>query len=214
MENLLKQKNDAESSILEEQNMDFTFFFCPFCLSYPCYSIQIKDNGEILLTHICKNNHKKENTINEIKSYKSFVYKCKYCEKNCQNICLKCDAYICDNCSNDHNYSSQNLSKNNSIRTIINSQYYCKEHFLKFTNYCSLCKIHLCDKECLTEHYHINCYSLYDVKNYQKFEINYKGDNKTFIRLSLIAKFFNDCYSECLNKKIDFKYNTELLFRK
>ena len=39
------------------------------------------------------------------------------------------------------------------------------------------------------------------VKNYQKFETNYKGYNKTLIRLSLIAKFFNDCYSECLNKK-------------
>ena len=53
------------------------------------------------------------------------------------------------------------------------------------------------NKEFLSEHYHINCYSLYDAKNYQKFEINYKEDNKTLIRLSLIAKFFNDCYSEC-----------------
>ena len=199
MENESKQKNDAQSSIIDE-TIDFTYLFCPFCLSYPAYSIDIQNDGEILLKHLCKDSAIKNITLNEIKSYKSFIslIKCKYCENYCQNICLKCGEYICNKCSKEHaNYSSE-YSKNMNICSILNKQYLCKEHFMKVTHYCNICKIHLCSNECLSEHCHINCYSLYEKINYQKFGKIYEGKNNTLFKLVLISKLFDDCYSNCL----------------
>lgn len=199
MENESKQKNDAQLSIIGE-TIDFTYLFCPFCLSYPAYSIDVKNDGEILLKHLCKNSEIKDINLNEIKSYKRFIslIKCKYCEKYCQNICLKCGEYICNKCSKEHaNYSSE-YSINMNICSILDKQYLCKEHFMRVTNYCNICKIHLCNNECLREHCHINCYPLYEKINDQKFEKNYEGKNNTLLKLALISKLFDDCYSNCL----------------
>ena len=206
-ENESKQKNDSQSSIKEE-TIDFTYLFCPICLSYPNYSIGIQHDGEILLKHLCKNKDIKDISLNEIKSNKRFIsiIKCKYCQKYCENICLKCSQFICSNCSEEHiNYSSEYSRDNIKICPIQERQYFCKAHFMKVTHYCSICKIHLCGFDCLVEHWHYDCFPLYDYKDYQKFEINYDGKNKSLLQLSYIAKLFNDCYSYCLhNKNITF----------
>ena len=69
---------------------------------------------------------------------------------------------------------------------------------MKVTHYCNICKIHLFSNECLREHCHINCYPLYEKINYQKFEKEYEGKNNNLLKLALISKLFDDCYSNCL----------------
>ncbi len=43
----------------------------------------------------------------------------------------------------------------NSDQNIMDCQYICTNHFVKYKCYCPLYKINLC-KECIYEHYHIN----------------------------------------------------------
>ena len=110
--------------------------------------------------------------------------------KNYENICLKCGEYICKDCSKEHKYPNDKFVslKDYSISSVLNSQFYCKDHSLKITHYCHICKIHLCNNEYLSEHHHINCHFLNQDKKYQKLEINCQGDNKTLSKLLLIAK--------------------------
>ena len=182
----------------KKDDLDIKKYFCNICLQYPEYIIKIKNNGDIYLSHICLKNNLIDIDFKEIKDYEPNILDktCVYCKRNSSNICLKCEAFICDNCAHEHESYNDFINSDGSqqsIFPIFDSQYFCKDHLNKVTHFCPFCKINLCEKECLLEHCHSKIESL-------EIEINtkpsgYKGKNQTLKNLSDLAKSFYEIYN-------------------
>ena len=177
---------------------DFQTLFCPSCLQYPEYIIDIDDSGIISLIHICTNRKESKKKLSELKSCSLLTYQnaCICCKTPAFNICLKCGKFFCEKCGNEHENNKGPLNteySEKSIMAINYVQYLCKEHFQNVTHYCKICKKNLCEKECLKEHRHINNESLYKFK-YKKNPSRYKGPNPTLIDLAKLARGLHDCY--------------------
>lgn len=131
---------------------------------------------------------------------------------SCCNICLKCGLNICDNCLKEHESSYLLIDKNSEeikeklVVPIIDRQFYCNNHLLKFCKFCPICKADLC-KKCLIEHIHINCFDLLnkelDPKRFTPIE--YIGVNESLYNLSKNTKYFYSCFiNGIMNEKITY----------
>ena len=204
----LAEKNDNKS-----HDNSFLMLFCFTCLKYPEYSILINSKNEVLLRHTCIGDNTVENKLSENNTKNPcFIKKCEYCDLECCNICLKCGLNVCDNCSKDHESSYLLIDKDfeemkeKLVIRIIDRQFYCNKHLLKFSKFCPICKVDLCN-QCLKEHIHINCYDLLnkklDSKNFAPKE--YSGVNLSLYNLSKITKYFYSCYIDgFMNEKITY----------
>ena len=191
--NLKKNENGKKNDFEIEK------YFCPTCLQYPEYTIIIKNNGSIYLSHLCSENKTISEGLTEIKGFKSSSNEkvCVNCKNIATNICLKCGEFICDKCLIEHQSTKGLLNNDNlkvSIFPILSSQYYCKNHLNKVTHFCRYCKINLCDKECLLGHYHYKN-ELLNIR-IKMNPSGYNGENVTLKGLADLSKSFNECYEE------------------
>ena len=183
--------------------LDIEKYFCPSCLKYPEYTIEINNFGNISLSHLCSSNKKIKIDLSNIEHFKSNINNklCVNCKRIASNICLKCDEFICDNCVLEHESTKGFLNieyLQRSVIPIINSQYYCKEHLNKVTHFCRYCKINLCEKECLLEHCH--CKSEPFDKELNINPSGYNGNNLILKNLANLSRAFYECYKERVEK--------------
>ena len=203
--------------------------FCYNCLAFPHYSIEVRDDGIIFLNHLCKGEIKRINFEKDYKKYEQNEIKCYNCQTNCNIICIKCDSYMCNKCVKYHfNYiyideteSEEEENEKDKINEeedideeseeekkllyvpILEMQFICKIHQMKFTHYCELCKINLCN-ECIINHFHINNNKFLEIKKNQELNkyLEAKNENEIINKLLLISKIFNDCYISNKNKNL------------
>ena len=213
MKGILNSPGLIENNDNKSKDNSFLMLFCFACLKYPEYSILINSKNEVVLRHNCIGDKTVDNQLleNNIKN-PFFNKKCEYCDMGCCNICLKCGLNICDNCLKDHESSYLLISKDieemkeKLVVPIIDRQFYCNKHLLKFSKFCPICKVDLC-KQCLIEHIHINCYDLLNKElDPNKFAPKeYSGVNVSLYNLSKNSKYFYSCYIDGLsNKKITY----------
>ena len=188
----VKPNNDFEDKVLNK-------IFCPLCYQFPEYSIKFISSSSFNLVHDCLCGKIIESPIDLEKICEPFNFKCFYCKKDCELICVICKYCVCQKCSKKHTKipEFENLlnsganSNNNSVINIMKCQYICESHLLEYEFYCPICKINLCIK-CRKEHFHINCPELKYQKDISK-EINEPSD--CFKKLFMLAKLFYDCYN-------------------
>ena len=188
----VKPNNDFEDKMLNK-------IFCPLCYQFPEYSIKFISSSSFNLVHDCLCGKIIESPIDLEKICEPFNFKCFYCKKDCELICVICKYCVCQKCSKKHTKipEFENLlnsganSNNNSVINIMKCQYICESHLLEYEFYCPICKINLCIK-CRKEHFHINCPELKYQKDISK-EINEPSD--CFKKLFMLAKLFYDCYN-------------------
>ena len=158
--------------------------FCPICLKYPEYSIKFSSNSSFSLIHSCQEGK----IIRKSFAPKQHAFKCYYCKKNCDKMCIKCKYTICEECYKEHSKANllQGIQINSDreeveslFKNIITCQYFCDMHLCKYEDYCPVCKINLC-RLCREEHIHINCKKLLAEK----------------VELDDTTEFFNDCYKK------------------
>ena len=84
--------------------------------------------------------------------------------------------------------------------SIFDKQFICNEHQMKYTYYCEICKINLCN-ECKIYHIHINNLCFKEIKNLKNIKsiLERKEENKIFSKLILLSNIFNECF--LLNKE-------------
>jgi len=200
----LFEKNDNKSN-----DNSFLMLFCFTCLKYPNYSILMSSKNGVLLRHTCIDDKIVENILleNEIKN-PSINKKCEYCNMGCCNICLKCGLNICDNCLKEHESSYLLIGKDikemkgKLVVPIMDRQFYCNNHLLKFSKFCPICKVNLCN-QCIIEHIHTNCYDLLNKELDPKYfgPKEYSGLNKSLYNLSKYSKYFYSCYIDGVKKE-------------
>ena len=183
--------------------LDLEKYFCPFCLQYPEYTIEISNNGNISISHLCYGKEKIKIDLSNIENFKSNINNklCVYCKCIASNICSKCGEFICDKCVMEHESTRGFLNCEyfqRCVFPIINSQYYCKEHLNKVTHFCRYCKINLCEKECILEHCH--CKSELFNKELNINPSGYNGSNPTLKDLANLSRIFYECYKEGVKK--------------
>ena len=181
--------------------------FCPFCLKYPEYSINIESNKKVQLEHSCLKDKIVKYKILENNEIENIIKgkKCNYCRCKTYNVCLKCELNICEKCKKEHECDEllyEEGEKKTLVVLIIEKQYYCNNHLLIFSKFCPICKINLCNK-CLIEHIHINSFKLFeDEKVLKNFEVSkYNGINETLNELIQIAKKFHLIYMNGVQNK-------------
>ena len=205
MEALNNSRVDSQEIEIKKKNLfGIDFFFCYFCLQYPEYIININKNGNISISHKCIDNKTITIGLSESKSFDTMIFKktCGYCQKAALNICLNCETLICDNCKEEYKIDKRVLNDEYSkirVSPIMMKQYYCKQHCKKVTHFCNFCKINLCEKDCLLEHFHCkNEKLIYEIKIKPS---DYNGNNKTLNILNILSKSFYECYLRGLDKK-------------
>ena len=115
-------------------------------------------------------------------------------------MCIKCKYTMCNECFREHNKANllqtiqihSNREEIESIfKNVIQCQYFCYIHLLKYKYYCPVCKINLC-KLCRDEHIHIN-YKKLLVEKIKLDDIN-EISNDCFKKLYHLVKILNLCY--------------------
>lgn len=203
-DNLTFSKKDQGISDFDE--ITYANIFCPLCHMYPEYFIRFTSASSFNLIHSCICGTTIEKSFNSEKS-DSFIDKCVYCNKKCNQICIKCKNAICKGCSREHNkipyvkdkQSTEILSDEEKyIKPIIKCQFICDIHLLLYKFYCPVCKINIC-KKCKEGHFHMNC------PNLLKEKINYKDiiepSNDCYKRLYKLSKEFYSCYENNLSDR-------------
>lgn len=205
MEEIMSKKEKKEyvidSSINEIVN---DYLFCNICLMFPEYMINI-ENRTVLLSHVCLDSKEqiKEFSLKDQNSIK-LENNCGICNNICNNICLKCNMKLCDNCSKSHDMiipiDKRIQYEQKLICSILDQQYYCKEHLLQYIFFCPICKINLCPL-CDEEHYHINCpILLEEMKNIQIVEKLI--DDDLMLKLNKLSYYFYQCYKISFAKNV------------
>lgn len=197
----IKDEKNSELPTMEKLPMFIKNLFCSDCLKIPEYSIHITKDEKVLLKHLC-NRKSKEKLLSENDEFQIFIANnsCSYCKIKCENICLKCGKYVCNKCSEDHLINPVFYPNDENIKQYLDKsiiyipivQFYCKEHLSKNNYFCGICKINLCN-ECILEHCHINCPSLFD-KITEEEIVEYNGSNKIVLELLNIVKILKECY--------------------
>lgn len=204
------------SQAKEQNNMDINFdnkiidnIFCPKCLKFPEYVIRLSSTSNISLVHTCLEGKMAEKSFTLKQKYIPLIVKCHYCMNNSTRICIKCKYTMCEECFIGHN--KQNLLQTIQIpsidgekvivfKDIINCQYFCDEHLLKYEYYCPVCKINLCEL-CNEEHIHINCRKLFE--QYIKLDNIIEPTNDCLKILFYLANIFYSCYTKSfINSKM------------
>ena len=92
-----------------------TEIFCPFCFKYPECTINLISNRRIILKHYCYNGDIVEIQFPENKAKEDFLRSNNryYCEDLTLNVCIKCNLFVCNNCSKEHEYEIKDLSLKN-----------------------------------------------------------------------------------------------------
>ena len=198
-----KEKKDyvVDSSIIEIVN---DYLFCNICMMFPEYMINI-ENRTVLLSHVCLDSKEqiKEFPLKDQNAIK-IGKNCEICKIICNNLCLKCNMNLCDNCSKAHDMNipidKRIQYEQKLICSILDQQYYCKEHLLQYIFFCPICKINLC-RFCKEEHYHINCPSLLEErKNIQIVEK--LGEDDLMLKLNKLSYYFYQCYMISFAKNV------------
>ena len=199
-------ENNSDLIQIDKQNdIDFddniiANTFCVECHEFPEYSIRFLSASSFSLVHCCLDGKYVEKYVNLKHKCEPFSLKCKYCEKKCNNICIKCKYTLCRECFKEHDkipylpniqISSKNNKQESTIMSLINCQYFCNEHLLKYQFFCPVCKINLCE-ECNEGHLHINCPNLLE----QNINLEHiiEPSNECFKRLYKLARLFYSCY--------------------
>jgi len=217
-------KNNESNNNFDETILPNVNLFCIDCYQIPEYKIEIGENNSISLIHKCIQLDKKICLKSLIKSI-SFEYnkinKCIYCQKECNDICIECKQYICNECGQYH-IPNKDIKQNSFylfeekdpqiklkkyIYEINDLQYICKSHYIQYEYFCPVCRINLCEK-CKNYHWHINCILLNDYKIKIKNENDtvFKNDNDIVLNnMKKTIRAFDDCYNEAKkNKKMSF----------
>lgn len=202
-----------------EKKISYHQLFCQTCMLIPHYSISIEQSGEIFINHKCIKTNIKRN-IKDLYNDLILEKKCKcyVCNTNCDNICIKCNSFICNKCFKEHyNYYLINEKRiNEGLVHFFDNQFICTIHLQNFTYSCENCKINLCDK-CLKYHKHINNLDFKTIKikskNFQIVEekinnIIITDKKESFSNLLLLLKLFKNCFEE--NKSKNF-YNRNII---
>ena len=124
-----------------------------------------------------------------------------YCKKYCNKKSLRCNKFICENCSTTHD---ANLYNENSELDIIflkpimykisyNVSIYSKSIILNLNIIDQFSKMNLCSK-CTEEHFHCNCPELSDKKFINK-EIDKNIENHLLKQLANLSEIFLYCYN-------------------
>ena len=198
------EKENGQNSINEQPNPDYDekIIFCPLCKQYPEYSIKFISISDFVLEHSCIEKKVIKNSFDLEKDKKPMTFICYYCKKECNHLCIKCKYLICEECAKEHNKIPYAITEeiaeelnndNESVFSIINSQYSCDKHLLKYKFYCPFCKVNLC-QNCKDEHFHINCPSLFNNKFI--FKNIKEPSSDCFKKLFNLAKIFYSCYNK------------------
>lgn len=197
-----KSKNEKsskeESEKITKSNYDFHLFFCPFCLQFPEYEINIDPLCDISLSHKCLEGVIINKKLSELGEYHRMTYKntCEHCKRIELNICSKCRKFICDNCIEIHQRPKGIINDEyyeNVVIPILKIRNYCKEHLQEVEFYCNICKADLCGKDCINSHYHCKCESLVSYKS-KVSPSGYYGSIQYLNDLADIARAFNECF--------------------
>ena len=204
----LTLKEDKSASIMSEDEfkritLTESYLFCSICLMYPEYSISKETNNAYLLRHTCIKGMIITKPLDFKDKDSNFNFKkyCAFCQKICDKICMRCKVHICESCSEGHDKElyERNIGEGNirlnSVQSIMDCQYICTNHFLKYEYYCPICKINLC-KECIWEHYHIECPQLESQNLEYKLtdKIKISNTNPLVLNLLMVSKAFYYCY--------------------
>lgn len=197
-----KKTNERDPIDLDEETLENTF--CSKCLTFPEYFIRFSSESDFSLFHSCLKGEITKKSVNSENKSKKLKFKCHYCEKECENVCIKCKYVLCEECFSEHNRvplleniniaSDKNVDKY-TFMNLINIQYFCGLHLRPYNFYCPLCKINMCDS-CKKRHIHINCINI--------LEPNIKGEDiiepsdVCFKKLYKIAKIFQSCYDKSI----------------
>ena len=215
--NYFQSKENNELNIIDFKEETLEKTFCPKCLKFPEYFIKFSSTSTFSLIHSCVKGKIIEKPLEPENKSKSLKFKCHYCEKECQNICLKCKYVLCEECFLEHNgvplsdkikIPSKKIVDDETFMNLINSQYFCDKHLYKYNFYCPVCKINLCDS-CKKRHIHINCLNL--------LALNIKGEdiiepsNVCLKKLYQLAKIFHSCYEASFNNS---KMTMDILLNK
>ena len=210
-----------------ENNYNYTAkcINCPSLLKFNIDEDNLIINGECKSGHIFKNISPKQ-LIDFIKNTyytKYFCYKCKSkINEDLKNyICLNCNKLFCLKCINKHSEEQNHKSIifNNNLRL-------CREHNLKITLYCEVCKANICE-ECRKLHFSHCIKQFFDIipKNIKKKDANNKIDDykkkiehlldyitkkKLEIdkRFSILIDFYNNLLY--INEKLLKKFNNSI----
>ena len=204
----MERDKETQESKIEKTSLEFIKeLFCPFCLKYPEYSINIESNKKVILEHSCLQDKIVKYKVSENEEIENIIKskQCNFCKCRTYNICLKCELNICEECKKEHECDElldEEGERKTLVVPIIDKQYYCDKHLLFLSKFCPICKVNLCHK-CLIEHIHINSYKLFeDEKVLKNFEVSkYNGVNETLNELIEIAKKFHLIYMNGFQNK-------------
>lgn len=201
---LFQPKQSDEKSIdFDEDTIKNTY--CSKCLKFPEYLIRFSSASAFSLFHSCLNGEIIEKPLDSLHNSPKLKFKCYYCKKECQNICIKCKYILCKECFAIHNrvpllecikIAWNEIANKDTYMNLINSQYFCEQHLSKYNFYCPLCKINLCDS-CKKRHIHINCINILALNI--KSEDIIEPSNNCFKRLYKLAKIFHSCYQKSID---------------
>ena len=128
-----KFKNESlkeSSEKITKSNYDFHLLFCPSCLQFPEYEINIDSLCDISLSHKCLEGMIINKKLSELSEYHRMTYKkaCEHCKGIAFNICSKCRKFICDNCIEMHQRPKGFINDEyyENLVPIFQIQNYCK----------------------------------------------------------------------------------------
>ena len=194
---------DEKNIVFDEETIKNTY--CPKCLRFPEYYIRFSSASTFSLVHSCLNGEIIKKSQDSQHNSEKTKFKCYYCKKECQNICVKCKYILCEECFAIHNrvplldkikIAWNEIVNKDTYMNLINSQYFCEQHLSKYNFYCPLCKINLCDS-CKKRHIHINCINIMAL-NVKREDI-IEPSNDCFKRLYKLAKIFHSCYQKSID---------------
>ena len=218
MDNIIsKEKDENEAMDWNEifgQEHEEEEIYCTKCLKIPKYTIVIKKNKIIQLSHKCK--EKEENIYFpfEKKSNSYLPLKCYYCENKTSDICLECKQYICKMCQNEHisNLTDEDIISFNLVGLKLKEeeinyicidkemQFFCNEHFIQYQYFCPYCEKNLCN-HCKNFHVHINCQSLFNCAQIKNIKIAHSNSSDEFIiNLNKLSELFKNSYNRNYNQ--------------
>ena len=106
-------KQFTESANISFDEIQRELIFCPYCLMIPEYYIKLSKSN-FSLVHTCINNEIIEKPF--IIGFHEFKFKCIYCTKKCDKVCLKCKNLICKECLKEHYNNYYKHRKDNEIK--------------------------------------------------------------------------------------------------
>ena len=174
--------------------------FCSKCLRFPEYSIKFSSSSAFSLVHTCLKGEIIESPLDSKNNSETPKFKCHYCKKETDHICIKCKYVLCEECFEEHNrvlplentkILTKNVADKNTFMNMMLFQYFCDMHLYKYNFYCPVCKINTCDY-CKDSHIHINSIDMLELNIKNKDII--EPSNDCFKRLYNLSKIFHSCY--------------------